>query len=380
MKPSNSMSFQPGDWIAGTPYRVVRPLGMGGMGEVYEVDHTRTGTRRAVKVARPLLLATDGILAHRLLREGRVLRSIEHPNVVRVFEAGTLPDARPFFAMELLEGTTLRQMVADQAPLSWSRAVRLMVQALDGLQAIHDRGVIHRDVKPGNLFLDQRGILKVLDLGIAKSTDPNVSGPRTREGMVMGTTRYMAPEQFSGGTVDQRADIYSLALVVLELLAGRLSSRKKLVSDEVFDLVRAQGPVGLEAVLRRALAEDPACRPPSAAHLARELRAFVSVPAVRLRSEARGPVAPVAPGERTTTLSVPRFLAKPLPRSEWFWSVQIGIVVLSLFAIVVATGVTWIVASRSGLESSQCSTGATGVTGSSESFPAVRVGDGPPGR
>jgi serine/threonine-protein kinase len=347
------------------------------MGEVYEVDHTRTGTRRAVKVARPLLLATDGILAHRLLREGRVLRSIEHPNVVRVFEAGKLSDGRPYFAMELLEGTTLRQVVAEQAPMSWSLAIRMTVQALDGLQAIHDRGIVHRDVKPGNLFVDGWGIVKVLDLGIAKLTDPHGSGPRTREGMVMGTTRYMAPEQLSGGEVDPRADLYSLGLVLLELLVGRVLSRRKVLGDEVFALVRRHGPEELEVVLRRALSVDPAERPSSAAQMAAELRAFVSVPVVPPRPKARGPFAPVIRSEPTGTLSVPMSFVGSRRKPPWFWGVQIGIVVISLFAIVVATGVTWMVASQSGLEDGRCSTGALG---SSVALPAVHVGDGAGGR
>ncbi len=377
MKPSCPMSFQPGDWMMGTPYRVVRPLGVGGMGEVYEVDHTRTGTRRAVKVARPLLLATDGVLAHRLLREGRVLRSIEHPNVVRVFEAGRLSDVRPYFAMELLEGMTLRQVVAEKAPLSWVQAIRMAVQVLDGLQAIHDRGIVHRDVKPGNLFLDGWGIVKVLDLGIAKSTDPHGSGPRTREGMVMGTTRYMAPEQLSGGVVDRRADLYSLALVLVELLVGRAKPKTRILGDDSLASVRRHGPEELEIVLRRALSPDPAARPSTASEMAAELRAFASAPAVPPRRTPRGPCVPICRSETSGTLSIPTDLGISLRRPPWFWGVQIGIVVLSVFAIVVATGVTWMVASRPGLESGRCSTGALG---SSVALPAVQVGDEAGGR
>ncbi|PIE06199.1 MAG: serine/threonine protein kinase, partial [Sorangium cellulosum] len=169
MRTPGPMSFQPGAVIKGTPYRIIRPIGVGGMGEVYEVVHARTSRRLAIKVARTHL-RDDVASLYRLVREGRALSSIQHPNVVKVFEAGELPNGRPYFAMELLEGTSMKNVI-KRAPLSFARSVDLACQALDGLSAIHRHGLIHRDVKPSNLFLDLDGVLKVLDLGVVKSTN-----------------------------------------------------------------------------------------------------------------------------------------------------------------------------------------------------------------
>ena len=222
MKNHPLFSFRPGDWMDGTPYRVVRPIGAGGMGEVYEVDHTRTGTRRAVKVTRRS--EPRSTEQRRLLREARTLQTIHHPNVVRVFEVGALSDGRPYFAMELLQGCSLRTFIAAQAPFSYSQAVHLVLQVLDGLAAIHARGFVHRDVKPSNVFMDRQGVAKVIDLGIVKPLSPYASGPRTRAGVVLGTARYMAPEQMFAGPVDRRADVYSVGLILLELIVGKAAT------------------------------------------------------------------------------------------------------------------------------------------------------------
>jgi eukaryotic-like serine/threonine-protein kinase len=392
MKTRYPASFQAGEWIGGTPYRVVRPLGIGGMGEVYEVDHTRTGTRRAIKVIRASL-GLDDVLAQRLVREGRILRSIEHPNVVRVFEAGTLPDARPYFAMELLEGTSLRRLASKHAPLPWTRAIALIVQVLDGLEAVHRRGMIHRDVKPSNLFLDAAGTIKVLDLGIAKSTDPHATGPRTREGVLIGTTRYMAPEQLLGRPADARADVYASALVLFELLAGchpsdamtngedGLLDRVGKPPPRVTPWVRTALPSGLDEVLQRALAIDPDERFDSAAALATALRVFVSLPAEAPVPRARGPVArlqydvgpPCAETRDSTTLPwVPRVSATP-----WWAFVHAAGVLLSLAALATAAGVTWMAARDLRWAHDRC-TGA--LIDSSDASGAEHVGDGAGGR
>lgn len=354
--------FAPGDWIAGTPYRVVRTLGVGGMGEVYEVDHTRTGTRRAVKVVRASL-DTQAAVAQRLLREGRALLDIEHPNVVRVFEVGSLADGRPYFAMELIEGVSLRRVLAERAPLPWPRAVALVIQALDGLAAIHARGMIHRDVKPANLLLAGHGQVKVLDLGIAKPTDPHASGPRTRQGIVVGTTRYMAPEQLTARPVDARTDVYAAALVLFELLTG-CHPADAVTGGELDPMARVDReppaislwvpeplPGGFDAVMQRALAVNPDERFESAEAFARSLRVFVSmperaparagVPVARVQYESRPPCA-----ETTDATTVPMASRRPGGRTEAArWAlVHTASVALSVFALAVAfvaIGVTW---------------------------------------
>jgi len=389
MKTRQQASFQSGDWIGGTPYRVVRPLGVGGMGEVYEVDHTRTGTRRAIKVIRASLGADD-VLAHRLVREGRILRSIEHPNVVRVFEAGTLPDRRPYFAMELLEGTSLRRLASKQAPLSWPRAIAMIVQALDGLEAIHRRGMVHRDVKPSNLFLDTSGTVRVLDLGIAKSIDPLATGPRTREGMLIGTTRYMAPEQLLGRPVDARADVYASALVLFELIAGchpsdammngedGLLARAERPPPRLTPWVRTPLPPGFDEVLQRALAINPDDRFESAAALATTLRSFASLPTASRPPRARGPVARLQydGGPPCTETSDSTTQVRAWPVRWWAFAHAAG-VLFTLAALATAAGVSWLAARDLRWAHDRCS-GA--LIDTSDPSGAEHVGDGAAGR
>jgi eukaryotic-like serine/threonine-protein kinase len=268
MTKSSQFSFEQGQWIAGTPYRVVRPLGLGGMGEVYEVDHTHTGTRRAIKVLRE---CTDrqGHAARRLVREGQALSMIDHCNVVRVFEVGSLTDGRPYFAMQLLQGSTLRTVCNREGPVPVTRAVHLIAQALRGLQAVHEQDIVHRDVKPTNLFVCAEDRLKVLDFGVAKLTCPAMASPSTAEGLVLGTLRYMAPEQLSGARVGPQADVYATALVLFELIAARhpfqssqgvdrpVLARLREPAPSLSTVAAQPLPAGLEAVVSRALDIDP---------------------------------------------------------------------------------------------------------------------------
>jgi eukaryotic-like serine/threonine-protein kinase len=276
-------SLTEGQWIEGTPYRVVRPLGLGGMGEVYEVDHTRTGTRRAIKVLRDSSEAT-GNSARRLLREGRALAAIDHPNVVRVYEMGTIADGRPYFAMQLLEGTTFRGLLSRDEAIGTARALRLVLQALSGLGAVHDFGIVHRDLKPTNLFLCRGECVKVLDFGVAKLLDGTMSSLSTAEGMVLGTMRYMAPEQLSGGPVTTATDVYAMGLVLFELLArrhafqtgkggdGQAMARLKGVAPLISSVVSRPLPRGLEEVLACALQREASKRFADAGEFADELR------------------------------------------------------------------------------------------------------------
>jgi eukaryotic-like serine/threonine-protein kinase len=288
MTKSSQFSFDPGQWISGTPYRVVRPLGLGGMGEVYEVDHTHTGTRRALKILRE---STDrrGNAAQRLLREGQALSRIDHRNVVRVFDVGTLNDGRPFFAMQLLEGRTVRGVCNREGPVDVVRAVHLMAQALRGLQAVHEQDIVHRDVKPTNLFVCNGDRLKVLDFGVAKVTCSSMSAPSTAEGLVLGTLRYMAPEQLSGARVGPQADVYAVALVLFELIAGRhpfqseqgvdrpVLSRLREPAPDLSSLAPRPLPSGIEAAVSRALQMDPSRRYPTAVAFERALLDCVAV-------------------------------------------------------------------------------------------------------
>ncbi|MEK6607462.1 MAG: serine/threonine-protein kinase, partial [Myxococcota bacterium] len=201
--------YQPGHLLAGK-YRVVKPLGVGGMGQVFVVEHVGIGRRFALKVLLPEFRGNKELVA-RFEREARMAAGISHEHVVQVTDVDFDEQGSPFFVMELLEGESLEDVIARDAPLPLGRAVAILDQVLDGLGAAHARGIVHRDLKPANVFLAKGGKLpkvKLLDFGISKQAtqDPADVG-LTRTGMVMGTPQYMAPEQARGSRdVDHRVD------------------------------------------------------------------------------------------------------------------------------------------------------------------------------
>jgi serine/threonine protein kinase len=244
------------------------------MGEVYEVDHTRAGTRRAVKVL-GRQVPVSSAAATRLRLEGEALLRFDHPNVVRVYEVGVLGDGRPFFAMELLDGETLREVLARRQVLSCEEAVDVVLQALKGLDAAHRCGMIHRDVKPGNLFVQRDGRVKLLDFGIAKFRGAGVSAVRTEMGVMLGTRKYMAPEQMVGGPIGPQADVFALGVVLFELLTGLHPRDAQAAStgtslrwfDAPLPSLRQwvpQTPASLDQILSRAMLVDVGARFPDA--------------------------------------------------------------------------------------------------------------------
>jgi serine/threonine-protein kinase len=225
-------------------YEVLDLLGEGGMGRVYRVRHRALGRDFAMKVLRRDL-STDGELVSRFLREAKATASVHHPNVVQISDFGALPDGVPYFVMELLVGHTLGQVIKAGGPIPAGRAVRLIKQVANALGAAHAAGVIHRDLKPDNVFLlggataaalaapvgesfdagRARAMLgdqvesRVVDFGAAKI----IGASRvTRTGIVFGTPHYMSPEQASGGPVDHRADVYALGIIMYEMFTGRV--------------------------------------------------------------------------------------------------------------------------------------------------------------
>src|SRR5262245_20182179 len=201
-------------------YRLVQPLGQGGMGRVYRARHARLQRDVAIKFL-PAELAADPWYRARFEREMAVIGPLDHPNLVRAHDAG-LEDGQLFLAMELLEGTDLSRLLAARGPLPVADACELARQAALGLQYAHEPGAVHRDVKPGNLFLTAAGVVKVIDLGLARVQDLPPGGSKISTGRcIMGTPEYLAPEQWDNTAVDHRADIYALGCVLFELLTGR---------------------------------------------------------------------------------------------------------------------------------------------------------------
>ena len=210
---------------------------------------------------------------------------LDHPNVVRVFEIGTLSDGRPYVAMELLAGLTIRALLQQRPSLGLARAARLVLQALDGLQAVHDAGLVHRDVKPTNLLVCAHDRLKLLDFGVAKRLRGETGCVLTSTGQVLGTARYMAPEQLRGKPVDGRADQYAAALVFFEAATGvhpfqfahgstgSVVARLHRPAPHLSAWCPEPVPAALDAAVARALAVDPNDRFPSASAFADALRA-----------------------------------------------------------------------------------------------------------
>jgi len=211
-------------------YEVVSKLGEGGMGSVYLARHPRIGKQVALKVLHTEF-ASDTSIVDRFFTEAKSVNDIQHPNIVDIIDYGELPgpDGKPmvYFIMEFLDGQSVADLVGGQAPVDPERAFRIAAQIADALAASHRHKVVHRDLKPDNIFLIKRGrqpdFVKVLDFGIAKLTGDQPGSRRTRTGIVIGTPYYMSPEQCEGkGNVDRRTDIYALGVVLFELLTGRV--------------------------------------------------------------------------------------------------------------------------------------------------------------
>jgi serine/threonine-protein kinase len=214
------------------PYEVLSTLGAGGMGEVYRARDVRLGREVAVKVL-PAALARDSDRLRRFEQEARAAGRLNHPNVVAVYDIGTYEGA-PYVVEELLEGETLRERLSapDRPPLGAAEVIDLGIQIAQGLCAAHEQGLVHRDVKPENIFLRSDGFVKVLDFGLVKLTErepaPADSGMQTlvkldtEPGVIVGTTKYMSPEQARGEAVDARTDVFSLGVVLYEMIAGHL--------------------------------------------------------------------------------------------------------------------------------------------------------------
>ncbi len=275
--------------VLGGKYRLVRLLGRGGVGEVYEALHDVIGLRVAVKLIR-FEYAGNSELNARFLQEARAAASVGHPGIVQIHDVGTSSDGRTYLVMEYLDGEDMEKVLARQRQLSLGEAAAILVDVLDALGAAHAKGIVHRDMKPENVFLvpGRKGerTVKLLDFGIARLADEGEATIRlTRPGAVMGTPYYMSPEQARGeANVDASVDLYAVGVMLYEALTGRLpytgSSYNEVLSKvlaEPFPSVRAvrpDVPEEAEQVVQRATARLPADRYPDAAAFAAALAPF----------------------------------------------------------------------------------------------------------
>lgn len=257
--------------VVGGRYRLLAPIGIGASSQVFAAVDARLGRRVAVKALHPTL-AVDESFLRRFRAEARLAASLDHPHVMRVFDWGEEP-AGPYLVLELLLGGSLRAMLDTGARLTHAQTARIGAEAAAGLAYAHRRGIIHRDIKPGNLLFDEEGHLRIADFGVARAlAEAAVTEPL---GVVFGTARYASPEQATGSPLDDRTDVYSLALVLYEALTGRVPFTTDTVSGTLMARVGAMLPPSRELgplapVLAAAAISEPLARL-DAAGLADEL-------------------------------------------------------------------------------------------------------------
>jgi serine/threonine protein kinase len=276
--------------LPGTSYRLLEKIGEGSSGEVFEAEHTELGRKYAIKVLSAAHAAASDAV-ERFRREARAVASLSHPNLVRLHDFGKSLDGRVFLVMERLEGMTLDAYAARG--LEWREAVTLSVQVARALEAAHEAGLVHRDLKPQNLFLTTQGELKLLDFGVAMAVADTADTASRQKGFaVFGTPEYMAPEQVAGEAVDARCDLYALGCVLYELITGSVPFKgspvvvmgKQLREPPVRPSERTPDrtlPPRVEAVVMRALAKAKEERYPSARSMREALEQTLSGPARR---------------------------------------------------------------------------------------------------
>ena len=277
--------------VAGTrlgPYEIFSPLGAGGMGEVYKARDTRLGRDVAVKIIPEALAGPQAL--ERFEREARAVAQLSHPNILAIHDFGREGETA-YAVMELLEGETLRQRLGNGA-LPARKAVDLAAQIAEGLAAAHEKGIVHRDLKPENVFITSDGRVKLLDFGLAKATTPasgeesdiRTESHATDPGTVLGTARYMSPEQVRGEAADPRSDIFSFGVVLYEMLTGKQAFKRETAAESMAAILKEEPPEitesgsgfspSLQRIVQHCLEKKPGERFQSARDIAFALQAF----------------------------------------------------------------------------------------------------------
>src|SRR5206468_3053285 len=272
-------------------YKISKPIGSGGMGEVYLATDIKAGRKAALKLL-PMHFTGDAERLHRFQQEAHALVGLNHPNILTVYEIGE-DHSIHYIASELIEGETLRQRL-EHGPMQLREAVDVAIQVASALVAAHETGIVHRDIKPENIMRRPDGYVKVLDFGIAKlieqcaASDDQViqtaTALQTRPGLILGTGRYMSPEQARGQTVDARSDIWSLGIVVYETITGIPPFQGETPSDCIASILTSEPPclsavfpdipLELEAIVAKALRKDRDARYQTANEMLADLRSL----------------------------------------------------------------------------------------------------------
>src|SRR3984885_9344187 len=264
-------------------YRILEEIGFGGMGVVYKAEDTRLGRLVALKFL-PEHMAADSVALQRFRREARSASSLNHPNICTIYDIDVY-ESREFIAMEYLDGQTLAMYIAGRRAGGNELVTKLGMPIAEALGAAHSKGVIHRDIKPGNIFVTQSGLVKVLDFGVAKlvaEADQSDAAGLTETNTITGTLPYMSPEQLHGENLDTRSDIYALGVVLYEIATGQRlysSSQHARLVDEILNRPASppstiNGKLSAKAddIILKCLAKDPEDRYHTADEIALDLR------------------------------------------------------------------------------------------------------------
>ncbi len=305
-------------------YFIVRALGKGAMGVVYEALHTGIDRKLAVKVLNPDVAGDEEVL-ERFKREARLTGKLGHENIIEITDTGKTPTGSPYLVMEFLDGRSLGQTIFADGPLSPEFSIGILAYVLDALAVVHDAGVLHRDLKPDNIFLSEQGrpgkrktVVKLLDFGISKPLDTSLaSGALTQTGVIMGTPYYMAPEQVRGKELDPRADLYALGVILYEMLTTHLPFTGDSFGDLFAAILTIEPPSPselvagipkeLDAVVMRTFAREKKDRYRTADELMMALEPFGP----------RGLIARLCDSRGVDLKTVPEYQSHPMAATEF---------------------------------------------------------------
>lgn len=313
-------TFAPGASLG--PYKIESGLGAGGMGVVYGARDTRLGRRVAIKVL-PADLTHDGTAQRRFLKEARAASALDHPNVCTIYDISETADGLTYLVMAYYEGATLMDRI-DNGPVSVNDAIDVTIQVLTGLARAHAAGIVHRDIKPANLMVTSDGVVKILDFGVAMLTGAAHPATEVTQGAIFGTVAYMSPEQATGLIPDLRTDLWAVAVVLYEMVAGVRPFRGDNLLALAHAIRTASAPpltgsaAVLNMVMTRALQKDREQRYANGEEFARDLRGVTAAAggaaAASTVAATAGTAAPTSPGELRTNL--PRTLPSLIGRDE----------------------------------------------------------------
>ncbi len=272
-------------------YQVERLIGKGGMGNVYEAKHLHMGLPVAIKILHPHLV-TDSTAVERFRREARSARTVNHPNAISIMDFGVTSDNILYLAMELINGLSLQEVLKKDITLDSTRAVKIMRQVCLAVDVAHQKAIIHRDLKPDNILLIDSGTetekVKVIDFSIAKMKESGKDPNLTSAGVVVGTPQYISPEQAQGLELDSRSDIYSMGIILYQMLTGNVPFTGKTSAMLLMQHIQAKPkslreikpeiPLKLEEVILRSLSKQAKDRQQTAAILAKELEEAIAAP------------------------------------------------------------------------------------------------------